>query len=88
MDITDPLGSTLMVIEASEENAVPWMMPVDADESVILNLAAAAKLHHVGGMNASLVDGSVHFLRSSTPPKVWRSLITISGHDNQSSLDW
>ena len=63
-EITDAHESTLMVIEAGEENAVPWMAPVDADESLVMSLGPTTKLHHAGGMNACFVDGHVRFLKA------------------------
>ena len=86
-EITDSLSSTLMVIEAGEENAVPWMAPVDADEYLVLNLGPTSKLHHAGGTNACFVDGHVMFLKASTPAPVRRALMTISGKDNQFTND-
>ncbi len=82
-EITDAHGSTLMVIEAGEEHAVPWMAPVDADEFLLMSLGPTTKLHHAGGTNAGLVDGSVRFLRAKTPAPVRRALMTISGKDNE-----
>jgi len=87
-EITDGHDSTLMVIEAGEENAVPWMAPVDADESLVLSLGPATKLHHPGGMNANLVDGSVRFLKAATPGKVRRAMMSISGNDNEIAKEW
>jgi prepilin-type processing-associated H-X9-DG protein len=81
-EITDCTSSTLMVIEAGEENAVPWMAPVDAGESMAMSLGTSTKLHHAGGTNAGFADGSVRFLKASTPPRVIRALMSISGHDN------
>ena len=86
-EITDAHASTLMVIEAGEENAVPWMAPVDADESLVLNLGPTTRLHHAGGTNACFVDGHVMFLKASTPAPVRRALMTISGKDNQFTDD-
>ena len=87
-EITDAHASTLMVIEAGEEHAVPWMAPVDANESLVLNLGPATKLHHAGGMNACSVDGRVTFLKASTPLSVRRALISISGNDNKFADQW
>jgi prepilin-type processing-associated H-X9-DG protein len=87
-EITDPQSATLMVIEAGEENAVPWMAPFDADESLVLSLGPATKLDHAGGGNACLVDGSVRFLKVSTSASVRKALFSISGNDNKSILDW
>ena len=71
-----------MVIEADEENAVPWMMPVDAGESLVMRLGPTTKLYHSGGMNACFADGHVRTLKPNTPPEVRRALISISGNDN------
>ena len=81
-EITDALGSTLMVIEGGEENAVPWMAPMDAGESLVMSLGPTTKLHHVGGTNASFADGSVRFLRADTPAAVRRAWMSISGNDD------
>jgi prepilin-type processing-associated H-X9-DG protein len=87
-EITDGTASTLMVIEAGEENAVPWMAPVDADESLVMSLGPESKLHHVGGMNGCFVDGSVKFLKASIPGVVRRALISIAGNDTEVAKDW
>ena len=87
-EITDSHASTLMVIEAGEEYAIPWMAPADADESLVLSLRPGTKLHHAGGTNACLVDGSVRFLKANIPSEVRRSLISISGNDNKFTYDW
>ena len=87
-EITDPHASTLMAIEAGEENAVSWMAPVDADESLVMSLGPATKLHHAGGMNACFVDGAVRFLKTSTPAMVRRALMSISGNDNKFAWEW
>ena len=87
-EIKDDTSSTLMVIEAGEENAVPWMAPADAGESLVMTFGPTTKLHHAGGTNASLVDGSVRFLKASTPAEVRRALISISGNDNKAAIDW
>jgi len=87
-DITDAHDSTLMVIEAGEGNAVPWMAPVDADESVVMSLGPTTKLHHAGGTNAGFVDGRVLFLKASTPAGVRRALMSISGSDNEAAKEW
>lgn len=79
-DITDEASSTLMVIEAGEEYAVPWMAPENADEAVVLmNFRPTTKLHHSGGSNAGLVDGSVRFLKASISAKTLRALMSIAG---------
>jgi prepilin-type processing-associated H-X9-DG protein len=87
-EITDAHESTLMVIEAGEDNAVPWMTPVDADELLVLSLGPTTRLHHAGGMNACFVDGQVFFLKADTPARVRRALMSISGNDNPAAREW
>ncbi len=87
-EITDGTAATLMVIEAGEENAVPWMAPVDADETLVVSLGTSTKLHHAGGTNACFVDGSVRFLKARTPARVLRALMSISGHDNPTTDEY
>jgi prepilin-type processing-associated H-X9-DG protein len=87
-EITDSREATLMVIEAGEENAVPWMAPLDGDESLVMSLSPTTKLHHAGGTNACFVDGRVAFLKTSTPAEVRRALMSISGNDNEVAKEW
>ncbi len=87
-EFTDGLSSTLAVIEASEEDAVPWMAPFDADAVTVMKLDTKAKLHHAGGTNAALADGSVRFLKADTPAPVRRALLSISGNDNDAVKEW
>jgi prepilin-type processing-associated H-X9-DG protein len=87
-EITDAHESTLMVIEAGEENAVPWMAPVDADELLVLSLGPTTRLHHAGGMNACFVDGRVLFLKADTQARVRRAFMSISGNDNDVAREW
>jgi prepilin-type processing-associated H-X9-DG protein len=87
-EITDGLSSTLAVIEASEENAVAWMAPFDADAVMIMKLDTKARLHHAGGTNAALADGSVRFLKADTPAPMRRALLSISGNDNDAVKEW
>lgn len=87
-EITDGLSSTLAVIEASEEDAVPWMAPFDAEVARVMKLDTKAKLHHAGGMNAALADGSVRFLKEDSPAPMRRALMSISGNDNNAVREW
>jgi prepilin-type processing-associated H-X9-DG protein len=80
-EIADAHSATLMLIEADDESAVPWMAPTDADESLVLSLGPKSRLHHAGGMNAGFVDGSVRFLKASMSPETRRALVSISGGD-------
>jgi prepilin-type processing-associated H-X9-DG protein len=84
----DALGLTLMVIEAGEENAVPWMAPIDADESLVMNIGPTTKFHHSGGMNAAFVDGSVRFLKANISAVVRRAFLSVSGNDEKVAQGW
>jgi prepilin-type processing-associated H-X9-DG protein len=87
-EITDAHESTLLVVEAGEENAIPWMAPVDADEPLVMSLGPTTKLHHAGGTNACFVDGSVTFLKANTPAKARRAMTSIAGNDDEVAKAW
>ncbi len=87
-EIADGQSSTLMLIEAGEEQAIPWMAPTDADMALVVGLGQGSGLHHSGGTNACTVDGYVHFLKASTPADVRRALVTISGDEKVSADAW
>jgi prepilin-type processing-associated H-X9-DG protein len=87
-EITDGLPTTLALIEASEDDAVPWMAPFDADAVTVLKLDTKAKLSHAGGTNAAFADGSVRFMKADTPAPVWRALLSIAGNDNDVLNAW
>lgn len=87
-EIKDPRDSTLTVIEAGAEHAVPWMAPSDADESLVLNLGSATKLHHKEGIQVGFVDGSAKFLKTDTPVHTLRAMMTISSKDDATVEEW
>lgn len=43
--------------------------------------AVVSRSYHVGGVNALLGDGSVHFIKNSTQGEIWRALGTVSGRE-------
>jgi prepilin-type processing-associated H-X9-DG protein len=79
-ELTDKQSRTLMLIEGESDRAVPWMAPLDADESVVMSVREKS---HPGGMNAALVDGHVTFLAADTPADQRRALISIAGNDDE-----
>jgi prepilin-type processing-associated H-X9-DG protein len=79
--ITDGTSQTLAVIEVSDEQAVHWMEPRDADEAVISNLFTAKTLPHPNVLMGAFVDGHVQALTRNTPPAVLQALISAAGDD-------
>ncbi|WP_165225227.1 DUF1559 family PulG-like putative transporter [Aquisphaera insulae] len=84
-EITDGLMTTLAVIEVDEGHAVPWMAPIDADETTILGLTPDSTLVHPVGMNAAFGDGFVRFIKATVSRQALRGLISIAGKDDPSS---
>jgi hypothetical protein len=82
-EITDAHEATVVVIEVGEERAVPWMAPVDADESLVLGIGPKARLHHEGSMGVGFVDAHVASLGADTPVEVRRAMMTVSGNDDE-----
>jgi prepilin-type processing-associated H-X9-DG protein len=78
--IRDGTGSTISVIQSSRK--VPWASPDDlvVDVKKPLNLADF-KNPHSGGFQAMFVDGSVRFIKLSTPESRIRALLSIAGDE-------
>ena len=55
---------TLMVFEAAEENAVPWMSPRDSDFESIPTSMDRDFLTHLNGFHGITADGEVHYFNS------------------------
>ncbi len=72
-NILDGTSNTLLVVETPMDAAVPWMSPQDSNMAAFLGRSNAV-LHHTGGSNCAMADGSVTFMSSSLDPlvhKVW-----------------
>ena len=50
-------------------------------------VAMTASSRHSGGINQLLADGSVHFVRESIDPAIWRAIGTISAGELVTGLD-
>ena len=81
-DVTDEKGATFLVVEA--KNPVPWTKPEELSlASPDPTLGAGSK--HPGGFNATMVDGSVRFIRTlgnnASSPQDLRALATRNGRE-------
>lgn len=76
-EVTDGLSNTLMVVESSEANAVPWMQPSDLAPQNFLN--PNDRQNHTGGCNCAFGDGSVKFLSQGLNPQTTAAMISRSG---------
>ena len=81
-EITADPHDTLMVVEAGPHHAVPWMAPVDADESLLEKLRPDDAQPHRGGLQVGYVDGSVRFLSIETSHEEWLRLISCNENDD------
>jgi Protein of unknown function (DUF1559) len=81
-EITDGVEETVAVVEFDKEHAVPWMSPMDADESLILRmLGPKSKTPHPGGFNAAFVSGDIKSISTETSADDLRAMISIAGND-------
>ena len=80
-DATDGIAFTLAVVETKD--GVPWTKPDDLpfDPDPPSPLFGSGSFH-VGGFDALFADGSVRFLKTSTPLATLRALITRDGGED------
>lgn len=79
--ITDGTDNTLVVVEVAYADAVAWMSPKDAEESLLLGYGPTTKDSHYGGRHALLADGSVRFLSNNISANTLQALITVASGD-------
>jgi type II secretory pathway pseudopilin PulG len=77
-EFRDGTSNTALVVEVDAAHAVPWMAPNDADESLLLKLAAIST-DHPGGRNVAVADGSIRFIKTTVKAAVWKAWLTIAG---------
>ena len=78
-DITDGLSNTIMVVEASEEAAVPWTKPEDLDIDPANPLNKLSSNVTPGIFQALFGDGSVRVISLSVDVNVLNALFTRAG---------
>lgn len=84
-DITDGTPNTILAIDVSEKQAVPWTKPADLDVDV-----ADVKSAIFGGRDQAVcafADGSVRVLSSRIPAGTLRSFLTRNGGEAIPSTD-
>jgi prepilin-type processing-associated H-X9-DG protein len=80
-EITDGTGKTIIVVEVDVDQAVHWMSPKDASESLVLRVDPKTKHAHSGGIHALFVDGSVKFLNEQSSATDRLAMISIAGKE-------
>ena len=80
-DFSDGLSKTLMVLEVSPQNAVPWMSPQDADLHSIKRLNSRESLPHREGFQGVMGDGTIRYFPADLPSETRKALLTIRAKD-------
>jgi prepilin-type N-terminal cleavage/methylation domain-containing protein/prepilin-type processing-associated H-X9-DG protein len=73
---------TLSTPNSSAPDVVNWAIPNDDPLMPVTTAGSeqsAARSRHLGGVNVSLCDGSVHFVTNRISLKVWQALGTMNG---------
>lgn len=77
-EITDGVSNTILVVEADDNQAVPWTKPEDlavAADDPLRGLGNARP----GGFNALFADGSVRLIAATIDPDVLHAMFTAAG---------
>jgi prepilin-type processing-associated H-X9-DG protein len=79
-----PNGDPKAVSRATGFSNAGQLLPMDWDwidenDGGPTYMALEASSNHPGGVNALFADGSVHFVKNTVSPLVWRGLGTIAG---------
>jgi prepilin-type processing-associated H-X9-DG protein len=82
-DVSDGTSNTILVVEV-RNSGIHWAEPRDLHVDQMppgINAAAGQgiSIDHPDGVNVALVDGSVRFLPSTTPPEQIRAMLSIAG---------
>lgn len=88
-DISDGLSNTVHLVEVSEQDAVPWMKPVDfqVEPSEALNRLLPGRWTSgwSNGFNMALMDGTVHLVEDDMKPGPFAGMLTPNGGEK---VDW
>ena len=77
-EVTDGSSNTILVVDAADELAVTWTKPDDWTHVEPFTTKGFFG-HHRGGTDVLMADGSVHFFKDSTNPKILQGLTTRNG---------
>lgn len=80
-EFVDGLSQTLMILEVSPQNAVPWMSPQDADLESIMRLSSDEPLPHQNGFLGIMGDSTVRYFPPDLPSETRKALLTIRAMD-------
>jgi prepilin-type processing-associated H-X9-DG protein len=75
-DVRDGLSNTLMVLDTKAP--IAWTQPSGLDFTPGSPIKGLGSMHP-GGFNALMGDGSVHFIKSTTPARTLEALTTRNG---------
>lgn len=86
-NVTDGTSNTIMIVETPADQAVTWTKPDDWDVPATLDVKAILS-RHVGGADATMMDGSVRFFRDTTTAETLGKLLTPAGGEPIGAGDW
>lgn len=81
-DIQDGTAKTVTIIDVATNDAIRWMSPEDADESLVLSYDSESKMHHPGVLLASFADGHTESIEVATSSETLPQMLTIAGGED------
>jgi len=75
-----PPNTRVRYVESGLEYDIDFLSATEGNAAGrFVYAAVTSRSYHSGGVNAAMMDGSVHFIRSSISLEVWRALATRAG---------
>lgn len=84
-NIPDGLSNTVLVVETSPSNAVPWMSPQDISMNTFL-ATGSQPTAHAGGAQVVMSDGAVKFLSNNMQQGLRQAIVTKDGGEDAGGL--
>ena len=85
-DILDGSSSTIMLVEANDDQAVEWTKPSDLEYNPDMPMSGLGQLRQKG-FQVLLADGSVRFIASTIDRETLKALFTAKGGERVGALD-